>query len=216
MLELLRKGFWEHGHLVLTASNGPEGMALGKEHNFDAIVLDIGLPELNGYQVAASLRSHRRTAPILMLTAMDMEDDIIRGLDLGADDYMTKPFSFRELLARIDALARRTGRQHDGVRIADVVLDPGRQRAFYGGRPISLTKSEFVLLGQLVQHAGTPLSREVLSERVWGGEPMKRGVLDTLINSLRCKLDGKNSRSLIRTVRGLGYCLQFGPDMMER
>jgi len=216
MLELLRKGLWEHGHLVVAASNGTEGLQLGGEHDFDVIILDIGLPDLSGYHVAAGLRASRRTAPIIMLTAMDMDDDIVRGLDLGADDYMTKPFSFRELLARIDSLARRSGKASSyEQRFTDLILDAVRLRAFYSGRQISLTKSEFLLLQQLMQHAGDPLSRETLTEKIWGDAPVRRGVLDTLVNSLRGKLDGLHCRSLIKTIRGLGYCLQNGSEMLH-
>jgi DNA-binding response OmpR family regulator len=217
MLELLRKGLWEHGHLVVAASNGVEGLQLGANHHFDVILLDVGLPGLDGYQVAARLAASRGSAPILMLTAMDMEDDIVRGLDLGADDYMTKPFSFRELLARVTSLARRVeiSPLRDRGQAA-LTLDPVRQRAFYAGRQVSLTRSEFLLLQQLIQHAGRPLSREVLAEAVWGGTQVKRGLLDTLINSLRGKLGESHCQSLIRTVRGLGYCLQPMPDLMQR
>ncbi len=123
MLELLRKGLWEHGHLVLTASNGREGLQLGSDHEFDVILLDVGLPELDGYQVATRLRANSCRAPMLMLTAMDLEDDIVRGLELGADGYMTKPFSFRELLARIDSLTRRAKMiPTDELRVADLVI----------------------------------------------------------------------------------------------
>jgi DNA-binding response OmpR family regulator len=218
MLELLRKGLWEHGHLVLAASNGHEGLELGERHDFDAIILDIGLPELDGYQVAAHLRAAQKTAPIIMLTAMDMEDDIIRGLDLGADDYMTKPFSFRELLARLESLSRRVAKRSPTPEMgfADLRLDPVRQRVVHSGREISLTKSEFLLLQELMRHPGQPRSREALADKVWGSAPVKRGVLDTLINSLRLKLDELNCESLIRTVRGLGYCLQCGPAMMQK
>jgi DNA-binding response OmpR family regulator len=216
MLELLRKGLWEHGHLVVAASNGAEGLHLGGEHDFDVIVLDIGLPELNGYQVAAGLRVSRRAAPIIMLTALDMEDDIVRGLDLGADDYMTKPFSFPELLARIDSLARRSGRaSSEEQRYADLMLDAIRLRAIRSGKQVSLTKSEFVLLQQLMQHAGSPLSRETLTEKIWGDAPVRRGVLDTLVNSLRGKLQGLDCGSLIKTIRGLGYCLQNGSEGLQ-
>jgi DNA-binding response OmpR family regulator len=217
MLELLRKGLWEHGHLVVAASNGAEGLDLGQTHGFDAIILDIGLPELDGYQVAARLRARRNTAPIIMLTAMDMEDDIIRGLDLGADDYMTKPFSFRELLARLESISRRAAKAPSLESPSSALnLDAVRQRVFYDGRQISLTKSEFLLLQELMQHPGHPRSREALAERVWGEVPVNRGVLDTLINSLRTKLGEAKCDSLIRTVRGLGYCLQYAPQMMAK
>ena len=126
-----------------------------------------------------------------MLTARDLEDDIVRGLDLGADGYMTKPFSFRELLARIDSLARRskTDRTTE-LHFADLMLDTIQRRVFYSGRYISLTRSEFLLLEQLMHHAGRPLPRKILEDKIWGAEtPVSRGVLDTPINSLRGKLD---------------------------
>jgi DNA-binding response OmpR family regulator len=210
MLELLRKGFSEHGHLVVTAADGVEGLQLGNEHEFDAIVLDIGLPELDGYQVTARLRANQRRAPILMLTAMDMEDDVIRGLDLGADGYMTKPFSFPELLARIGSFTRRASAASPiESRFGGLMLDAIHQKIFYAGRNILLTRSEFLLLEQLAQHADNPLSRKMLADKVWGVDvPVSRGALDTLMNSLRRKLDGPHHQSVIRTVRGLGYCLQ--------
>jgi DNA-binding response OmpR family regulator len=163
--------------------------------------------------VAARLRASRCRAPMLMLTAMDMEDDIIRGLDLGADDYVTKPFSFPELLARIDSLTRRAGTASTGeLLFADLTLDTIQHKVSYSGRQISLTRSEFILLEQLMQHAGCPLSRKALTDRIWGDDtPVNRGVLDTLINSLRGKLDTPHGQSLIRTIRGLGYCLDYGP-----
>jgi DNA-binding response OmpR family regulator len=218
MLELLRKGLWEHGHLVVAASNGQEGLELGEKHDFDAIILDIGLPELDGYQVAAHLRSARKSAPIIMVTAMDMEDDIIRGLDLGADDYITKPFSFRELLARLDGLSRRVAKRPSiaEMRFPNLALEPIRQRVHHSGREISLTKSEFLLMQELMRHPGQPSSREALVDRIWGSVPVKRGVLDTLVNSLRIKLGELNCDSLIRTVRGLGYCLQYGSPVMQK
>jgi DNA-binding response OmpR family regulator len=217
MLELLRKGFWEHGHLVVTAGNGPEGLHLGNELEFDVIVLDIGLPELDGYQVAACLRANRCRAPILMVTALDMEDDIIRGLDLGADGYITKPFSFPELLARIGSLTRRaSAASTTELRFGGLRLDTVQHKVFYAGRHILLTRSEFLLLQELVQHADDALSRKTLTEKIWGVDAsVKRGVLDTLINSLRRKLDTSHHQSIIKTVRGLGYCLQNRSPLLQ-
>jgi DNA-binding response OmpR family regulator len=218
MLELLRKGLWEHGHLVLTAPNGAEGLQLGIEHDFDVILLDIRLPELDGYQVAAGLRANQRRAPVLMLTALDMEDDIIRGLNLGADGYMTKPFSFRELLARIDSLTRRANAAPTNeLYFAGLQIDAVQRKVFHSGKHIHLTRSEFLLLEQLVQHVGNPISRKKLADGVWGVDAqVNRGVLDTLINSLRDKLDARLNQSLIKTVRGLGYCLQPGPEVAHK
>ncbi len=217
LLELLRKGLWEHGHLVMTTANGREGLQLGIQHNFDVIILDIRLPELDGYQIAAGLRTNGCSTPVLMLTALDMEDDIIRGLDLGADGYMTKPFSFRELLVRIHSLARRANAPSAEVHCAGLTIDPIQRKVFHSGKYISLTRSEFLLLEQLAEHAGNPLSRKDLADHVWGAAtPVKRGVLDTLVNSLRRKLDSPFRHSLIKTVRGLGYCLQDGSEMVQK
>jgi DNA-binding response OmpR family regulator len=214
MLELLRKGLWEHGHLVVTSPNGPEGLQLGMQHDFDVILLDIGLPEMDGYQVATGLRASGRRAAILMLTALDMEDDIVRGLELGADGYLTKPFSFQELLARINSLARRSKTAPASeLHFAGFMIDTVQHKVFHEGKNIRVTRSEFLLLEQLMQHAGSPLTRETLTANIWGdGAPMTRGVLDNLINSLRGKLGATLHGSHIKTIRGLGYCLQAGLD----
>jgi DNA-binding response OmpR family regulator len=218
MLQLLRKGLWERGHLVVTASDGLEGLQVGKKHEFDVIILDIGLPQLDGHQVAIRLRAADCRAPLLMLTAMDLEDDIIRGLDLGADAYMTKPFSFRELLARIDALARRqktaaATEQQPG----SLTIDAVQRKVFHCGRWITLTRCEFLLLEQLAQRPGSVLSREALAEKIWGNAgPSSRSVLDNLINSLRSKLDTALQGSVIKTIRGLGYSLQTGSDLTQK
>jgi DNA-binding response OmpR family regulator len=210
MLELLRKGLYEAGYTVMTASDGEAGLETALAHDFSAIVLDIGLPRRDGFSVAQTLRERKRATPILMLTARDAEDDIIRGLDLGADDYMTKPFSFQELVARLQSITR-PHREETTTRIeaGDLVVDPVRHSVTRGSESIDLTRTEFVLLGRLVRNAGGCVSRQALTESIWGLDTdVTPGALDVLISGLRRKVDAPFKYKLIRTVRGAGYVLK--------
>jgi len=213
MLELLRKGLYESGYTVMTASDGETGLAIALAHDFSAIVLDIGLPCRDGFSVARELRERKRATPILMLTARDAEDDIIRGLDLGADDYMTKPFSFQELIARLQSITR-PHREETITRIeaGDLVVDPVRHSVTRGSANIDLTRTEFALIGRLVRSAGGCVSREALSESIWGSDAtVGPGALDVLVNAVRRKVDAPFKYKLIRTVRGAGYVLKVRP-----
>jgi DNA-binding response OmpR family regulator len=213
MLELLRKGLYESGYTVMTASDGETGLAIALAHDFSAIVLDIGLPCRDGFSVARELRERKRATPILMLTARDAEDDIIRGLDLGADDYMTKPFSFQELIARLQSITR-PHREETITRIeaGDLVVDPVRHSVTRGSANIDLTRTEFALIGRLVRSAGGCVSREALSESIWGSDAtVGPGALDVLVNAVRRKVDAPFKHKLIRTVRGAGYVLKVRP-----
>ncbi|MGD0891610.1 MAG: response regulator transcription factor [Terracidiphilus sp.] len=213
MLELLRKGLYESGYTVMIAADGEAGLEAALAHEFDAIVLDIGLPQRDGYSVAQSLRQRKSATPILILTARDAEDDIIRGLDLGADDYMTKPFSFAELVARIQSITRPQ-RSEAAIKIdsADLVVDPARQLVTRGDASIELTRTEFALFGRLVRSAGSCVSRESLTECIWGDEhEVGPGALDVLVSALRRKIDAPFKQKLIRTVRGEGYALRVQP-----
>jgi DNA-binding response OmpR family regulator len=209
MLELLRRGLYERGCTVMTAADGEAGLEIAMAHAFDAVVLDIGLPRRDGYQVLQALRAHRGSVPILMLTARDAEDDIIRGLDLGADDYMTKPFSFPELVARLQSITR-PGRDDGNLKIGsgDLVVDPGRHQVTRGNANIELTRTEFALLARLARNAGQCVSRQDLIQSVWGaGRQVGTGALDVLINALRNKIDAPFEHKIIGTVRGSGYML---------
>jgi DNA-binding response OmpR family regulator len=209
MLELLRKGLYEHDFAVMTASDGETGLEIALAHEFDAIVLDIGLPLRDGYSFAQTLRERNRTTPVLMLTARDTEDDIIRGLDLGADDYMTKPFSFPELVARLQSITRPHREETGGkIEAGDLVVDPIRHTVTRTNASIDLTRTEFALLERLVRNAGNCVSRQALAESVWGSQPeVTPGALDVLVNALRRKIDAPFKHKLIRTVRGAGYLL---------
>jgi DNA-binding response OmpR family regulator len=209
MAALLHKGLSENGHNVTIAPAGAEGLKLTLDQVFDVILLDVGLPDLSGYDVAQVLRERKCPSSILMLTAYNKEDEIVRGLNLGADDYLTKPFSFPELLARLGALTRVAPEVLPMVvTVADMVIDLIRHRVSRMGRPIDLTRSEFLLLELLAQNSPCVVSRISLIEGVWGnGREVTAGALDVLVNSLRSKIDSPSSMKLVRTVRGTGYQL---------
>jgi DNA-binding response OmpR family regulator len=212
MLELLRMGLYEHGFTVMTAPDGETGLEIATAHAFDALVLDIGLPRMNGYIVMQTLRARQRTAPVLMLTARDKEDDIIRGFDVGADDYLTKPFSFPELVARLQSITRGHGQEQVGlIRIGDATIDLIRHSATRNGESIALTRLEFLLLACLARHSGRCVSRPELMETIWGPEhQVGPSALDVLVNSLRAKFDVPYPVKLIGTVRGSGYIMKHG------
>lgn len=212
MLELLRKGLYEHGFTVMTAPDGESGLEIATTHEFDAVVLDIGLPRMDGYYVMQALCARERVIPVLMLTARDTEDDIIRGLDLGADDYLTKPFSFPELVARLQSITRHPrDRTRDTIRAGDVVIDLLKHSVTRDRQSIDLTRLEFLLLACLMRRAGECVPRQTLMESVWGPDhPVSPSMLDVLVNSLRAKFDAPYRSKLIGTVRGSGY--RFAPD----
>jgi DNA-binding response OmpR family regulator len=211
MLELLRMGLYEHGFAVMTAGDGETGLEIATAHEFDAVVLDIGLPKLDGFALMKALRARSRMTPVLMLTARDAEDDIIHGLDVGADDYLTKPFSFPELVARLQSITRHNREEGDGtIRIGDVAIDPAGRSVTRKKRSIDLTRLEFQLLTCLVRRAGHCVPRQSLIECIWGaGHTVGPTALDVLVNSLRAKIDAPYRTKLIETVRGSGYLFKL-------
>jgi DNA-binding response OmpR family regulator len=217
MLELLRRGLQEHDCAVMTAMDGETGLEIASGCEFEAIVLDVGLPRSDGYEVLRLLRQRSCSSRVLMLTARDGEDDIIRGLDLGADDYLTKPFSFPELMARLQSITRRKGLDGSGrIQAAGLMIDPLKRTVTRGKSNINLTRSEFTLLLSLAQNAGRCVSRQNLMEGVWGANPeVSGGALDVLVNSLRAKIDPSHQPKLIHTVRGSGYLLSKSWQAME-
>lgn len=206
----VKKGMDEQGHLVTLAGSGTEGLDFAQQLSFDVIVLDVMLPGLDGFAVVRRLRAGHRTTPILILTARDSPEDIVRGLDDGADDYLTKPFSFHVLLARLRALARRkqvASRTH--LQIADLVLDPAAHDVKRGGNPISLSRTEFEIVELLMRNAGRVLTRTKLIEGVWGYErDIQNNTIDVFIRQLRAKIELPGSARLIHTIRGVGYVLR--------
>jgi len=210
MTDLLRKGLTEEGHMATCAVDGAEGLALARAYEFDVIILDIMLPKLSGYDFAKRLRAEKVPTPILMLTARDSVPDIVRGLDLGADDYMTKPFSFDELIARLRAVQRRALVEKEvHLRVADLVLDPASREVVRGDERVSLTRTEYNLLEHLMYRAGKVVTRRSLIESVWGFDhDIEENTLDAFMRLLRNKIDLPNRQKLIHTVRGVGYMIR--------
>jgi DNA-binding response OmpR family regulator len=212
MASLLRQGLTEEGHSATCASDGAQGLALAKSYEFDVIILDIMMPRVNGYDFARRLRADRVPTPIVMLTARDSVPDIVRGLDVGADDYLTKPFSFAELLARLRAVKRRAmAAQETNLRVADLILDPASREVLRGEDRLSLTRTEYNLLERLMYRAGKVVSRRSLIESVWGFDrDIEENTLDAFMHLLRSKIDPPSRIKLIHTVRGVGYMIR--PD----
>ena len=218
MLELLRKGLYESGFTVMTAPDGETGLTMATAYELDAIVLDIGLPGLNGCALMQALRARGYMTPVLMLTARDTEDDIIRGLDLGADDYLTKPFSFPELVARLQSITRPQRKETGGsIKVGDAAVDLARHSVTRNSENIDLTRQEFLLLVCLMRRAGQCVSRKTLLDVVWGpDQSVGPSALDVLVNSLRAKFDVPFRNKLIGTVRGLGYIFKQDPRRTRR
>src|SRR3984893_9771882 len=209
MSGVLRDALEKKCHRTVLASSGPEGMEIARSHQFEAIILDGMLPGMDGFAVARSLRESRISTPVLMLTARNATGDVVRGLDSGVDDYMTKPFVFEELFARLRALGRR---QHSSAsllyQVADLELDPLSHHASRAGRPISLTRTEFLLLEFLMRNPDVVLRRDAIINAVWGYEhTVENNTLDAFMKQLRSKIDGAFDVKLIHTVRGFGYRL---------
>lgn len=212
MAEILRKGLEREGYAVLLAHDGSRALRLAQAADFELIVLDVMLPGLDGFGIARQLRDDGIRTPILMLTARDEPLDVVRGLDCGADDYLTKPFSFDVLLARLRALARRGPvPQPPILRHADLTLDPATRAVQRGDRAIDLSKTEFGLLELLLRRAPRVVERRTLIEAVWGYEKeIETNTLDAFIRLLRRKVEAVDERKLIHTVKGVGFCLREG------
>jgi two-component system, OmpR family, response regulator len=210
MAGLLKRGLEEEGYAVDIAATGPDGLWSGTENQYDAILLDVMLPELDGFEVCRQLRQRGRWAPVLMLTARDDVDDRVRGLDAGADDYLVKPFSFSELLARVRALVRRGAGERPAVLVVDdLELDPAARRVSRDGTEISLTAKEFALLELFMRHPGDVLTRTRILEHVWDfAFDGDSNVVDVYVRYLREKVDRPFRRTSIETVRGAGYRLR--------
>jgi len=187
------------------------GLQMALDERPDLIILDIGLPKRNGFAVARELRTRAFTAPVLMLTARDTVTDKVEGFDAGADDYLSKPFDYDELLARVRALLRRATLREDAtlMRVGDLTVNPLSREVTRRERAIALTQKEYALLEYLVQHAGMPVTREQISQHVWKQEfDPTTNIVDVYINYLRKKIDQDEERPLVHTVRGVGYMLK--------
>lgn len=204
----LRRGLETEGYAVDTAPDGPSGEKKARSEEFDLIILDVLLPRKSGFEVLKDLRSAGVTSPVLLLTARSATEDIVGGLDLGADDYLTKPFSFEVLLARVRSLLRRSTSRTD-LAVGDLVLDIVSHKATRGERSIELTAREYSLLEHLMRHAGTLVTRMELARDVWGYDfDPGTNIVDVYVNHLRKKIDTGFPRKLLHTERGRGYILQ--------
>ncbi len=210
MARLLHQGLTEEGHHVTVVHDGHTAFSTAQSHPFDAIVLDVMIPGLDGLTVARRLRASANKTPLLMLTARDAESDIIAALDLGADDYLTKPFSFDVLLARLRAIARRGPiPQPVCLTFADVTLDTATRILHRAQRQISLTPREHGLLELLLRNAGRVVTRETILNTVWGFDTdVNENTVEAFVRLLRNKLELPGERKLIQTIRGVGYSLR--------
>lgn len=207
--EYIQKGLTESGFVVDWAKTGPDGLDAATTAHYDLIVLDVMLPGMDGWQIVTALRKTVDT-PVLFLTARDALDDRIKGLELGADDYLVKPFAFAELLIRIRTLLRRgPSKEFDVIQIADLELDVPKRRVLRGGERIDLTAKEFTLLHLLVKRAGQVLSRPLIASQVWDMNfDSDTNVVDVAIRRLRAKIDEPYQLKLIHTIRSMGYVLE--------
>lgn len=211
ILEFIKKGLSAEGYIIHTATNGKQGLLMAKDNHYDLIILDLMLPDTDGRVICKTLRQERISTPILMLTALDNLEDKVEGLRIGADDYLTKPFAFDELIARIQALLRRSAgytEQSDTLEFLDLCLNRSTREVRRNNRHISLTPKEFVLLEYLMQSPGHVFSRTKILDNVWGynTDPLTN-VVDVYIRNLRRKLDSNSNQPIIFTVRGFGYKL---------
>ena len=208
----IERGLREFGHEVYVAYDGAAGWELTQKNDFQLLILDIIMPKMNGLQLCKQYRQRfGYQAPVIMLTALGTTEDIVSGLDAGADDYLVKPFSFQELEARIKALLRRSGNEsvHMALRCGDLVLDPPSHRAIRNGQVIDLTVKEYRLLEYFIQNQGTALSRMNLLKNVWDKDfDTNTNVVDVYVNYLRTKIDKDFEPKLIRTVVGVGYMME--------
>jgi DNA-binding response OmpR family regulator len=209
MAQALRRGLEEERYSVTTTADGISALELAGRDHFDLILLDLMLPGIDGFEVTRRLRGAVLSVPILMLTARDTVPDMVKGLDNGADDYITKPFPFEVLLARIRAIERRRDSHLRSLRVADLVLERDTRRVFRGNREINLTQTEFRLLEFLMVRKGRVATREAIIREIWQGEEaVEENTLDAFVRLLRQKVNFGEDLKLIETRRGFGYCVE--------
>jgi len=216
LADLLRRGLTQERHVVDVAHDGAEGLERAESGAYDALILDLMLPGIDGLEIARRLRADRNAVPILMLTARDALHDRLKGFDAGADDYLPKPFAFEELRARLRAIMRRAGTrtpaEDDRLTVGDLVLDLRAHEATRAGRTLDLSPKEFALLEYLMRHPGQVMSRTLILERVWDyGFDSFANVVDATIRRLRKEVDEDFAQPLIHTVRGVGYKIKASP-----
>jgi DNA-binding response OmpR family regulator len=214
--DLLKRGIENAGYTVETADNGATALELLHGTVFDLIILDLMLPDVDGFELLKKIRNRRVIAPVLILSARDVVNDRVKGLEVGADDYLVKPFAFVELMARIRALLRRGTPTPERVQVGDLVLDCIRRRVTRSGQVIDLAPKEFSILEYMMRNQGRPLSRTMIVEHVWDLDyDGLTNIVDVYIRHLRGKIDDRFPKKMIQTVRGVGYLLE-SPERMEK
>jgi len=210
----IKKGLEEEGYAVDLAADGESGLHMALDRVHDLILLDIQLPKKNGLAVLREMRQHKVAIPVLLLTVRATIEDKVMGLDSGADDYLTKPFAFQELLARVRALLRRhSGNKQTVIQVADLSMDLAQRTVYRGDQKIDLTAKEFALLEYLMRNPGRVLGRTMIAEHVWDYDfDSMTNIIDVYVNYLRKKIDFEREPKLIHTVRGVGYVLKTGSD----
>jgi two-component system copper resistance phosphate regulon response regulator CusR len=207
----LAKGLGEAGFQVTTAAEGEAGLKLAMAEPFDLFIIDVMLPKKDGWSIVAALKRKEVRTPILLLTARDSVRDRVKGLELGADDYLVKPFAFSELLARVRSVLRRSSAREarENLRIYDLEIDTRKHKAVRAGAPLHLTSKEFLLLTHLVRCAGEVVSRSEIAKQIWDIDfPINTNVVDVMVRRLRAKVDDPFKEKLVRTIRGVGYVLK--------
>lgn len=216
--DLVKDALERENFSVVIGSDGEQGESLALESDFDLVILDLLLPKKDGLDVLKTLREKKPTTPVLLLTAKSSVEDKVKGLDEGADDYLTKPFAITELIARVRSLIRRGGTgQAAPIRVGDVVLNPLTRKVRRQNKPIDLTTKEYDLLEYFMRNENKVLSRAVISEHIWGYNfDTGTNIIDVYINHLRNKIDGGFDRKLFHTVRGVGYVMKEVDDSTRR
>lgn len=209
VVDFISKGLDEEGYTVAAAYNGKQGLDLLKAHKYDIVLLDLMIPEIDGLKVLRNMRAWGINTPVLIITAKNSKEDVVRGLDTGSDDYLTKPFSFEELLARIRALLRRSATREDHtLKYSELTLDPYSRVLSRGLKEAELTEKEFLLLELMIRNSERPLTRREMAEYVWQNVADSTNIVDVYINFLRKKIESITPKKYIQTVRGIGYILK--------
>jgi DNA-binding response OmpR family regulator len=209
VVDFIRKGLEEEGYSVTAALDGRQGLELLQAHKYDILLLDLMIPEIDGLKVLRNIRAWGINTPVLIITAKNTKEDVVRGLDTGSDDYLTKPFSFEELLARIRALLRRSAAKDGHVmKYEDLVLNPYSRVLSVGIKEIELTEKEFLIMELLIKNSERAVTRREMAECAWQNATDSTNIVDVYINFLRKKIESVTARKYIQTVRGIGYILK--------